>query len=528
MNPFAGTWPLVRLALRRDRMRIVLWVSAIGLITYATAVAEEGIYTTQAAIDSYAALVGSSPVTIAFGGPPVGLETLAGIVLYEVSFMMILGVSIMAVTSTSRHTRAEEETGRSELIRATEVGRHAGAVSALVTTAIACVLVGASVWLALAPSSLGGESAALVAAGVALLGLVHSAITLCLAQLFVHARTVTGAGLAVFAAGYVVRAAGDVRDDWLVWLSPIGWVQSTHVPVENRWWPLAVPVLATVLLVGLAVVLAERRDFGSGLLPTRPGRADAPRSLAGPLGLAWRMQRGGVVAWSVAVLLTAALVGTLGEAVADMAADNPVMADYLELSSGASVTESYLSTMVLILGLTAGAAGVWAAGHPGAAEDGGQLELVLAGPVSRARSMAANLVASVAGATVVLVSGGVGLAIGQVFATDAADAAAAFTAQLAYLPAVVTLVGVVALFDGWLPRWTWVGWVVLAFAFVIGWLGGLLDPPQWVVDLSPFSHTPKVPVESASGWALPVLLLVGAALMGAGMVGFRRRDIGAS
>ena len=93
---------------------------------------------------------------------------------------------------------------------------------------------------------------------------------------------------------------------------------------------------------------------------------------------------------------------------------------------------------------------------------------------------------------------------------------------------MLTLVGVVALIDGWLPRWTWVGWVVLAFSFVIGWLGSLLDPPQWVVDLSPFSHTPRVPVESASGWSLPVLALAAVAMVAVGHVGFRRRDIGVS
>lgn len=526
MTLFAGTWQLVRLALRRDRLRIPVWVLAIGGITYATAVSEEGLFQTQAAIDSYAALVGNSPVTVAFGGPPVGLDTIAGIIVYEASFMMILGVSLMAITMTSRHTRAEEESGRNELTRATEVGRHAGSAAALVTTATACLLVGAAVFLALAPSPLSTEAAALLGSGMAVLGLVHAAITLGLAQVFVHARTVTGAGLAVFAAAYVVRAAGDVREDWLVWLSPIGWVQASHVPAENRWWPLLVPLVATALLLALAVALAERRDYGGGLLPTLAGRAEAPPALSGSFGLAWQVKRGGVVAWSVSVLFLAALVGTLGDAMAEMAADNPMMADYLELSTGASITESYLATMVLIIGLTAGAFAVWAAGHPGAAEDEGQLDLVLAGPVSRTRSMVGDVAATVAGITTVLVSAAVGLAVGQAFATGAGDAVRAFAAQLAYLPAVLTMVGLVMLIDGWLPRWTWVGWVLLAFAFVIGWLGGLLDPPQWVVDLSPFSHTPRVPVESAAGWPLPALSVVALALLVVALVGFRRRDVG--
>lgn len=525
MTLFAGTLPLVRLALHRDRWQIPLWVLGIGATTYVTAVSEARVYPTQATIDAYAELVGGSPVTIAFGGPPVGLHTLAGVIVYEAAFMMILGVCLMAITMTVRHTRAEEESGRSEVLRSTEVGRHAASAAALVTTTVACLLVGAAVWVALAPSALTSGAALLLGAGVAALGLVHAAIALCVAQLFVHSRTAVGASLAVFAAAYVVRAAGDVRDDWLVWLSPIGWVQATHVPVDNRWWPLALPVLATGVLLAVAVWLAEQRDLGGGLLPTRPARTRAPRSLSGGFGLAWRIKRGGVLGWSASVLLLGSLVGTLGDAMADMARDNPTLADYLELGTGATVTESYLATMVLILGLTTGAFAVWASGHAGAAEDEGQLDVVLAGPTSRTRSMTTDVLATVAGSCVVLLAAGVGLALGQVFATDAGDAVVALGAQLAYLPAVLTLIGLVALIDGWLPRWTWVAWAVMAFALVLGWLGGLLDPPQWVLDLSPYSHVPRVPVEDVSAPALATLALVAGGLFLGGVVGFRRRDV---
>jgi ABC-2 type transport system permease protein len=526
VSPFTGTLPLVALALRRDRWQLPLWVLGIGGVTYATGVSEARVYETQASIDAYAELVGGSPVTIAFGGPPVGLHTMAGIIVYEAAFMMILGVCLMAITMTVRHTRAEEESGRSEVVRATEVGRHAASAAALVATTVACLLVGFSVWLALAPSALTSEAALVLGAGIAVLGLVHAAIALCLAQLFTHSRTAVGAALAVFAVAYVVRAAGDVRGDWLVWLSPIGWVQASHVPAENRWWPLAVPLLATAALLALAVWLAERRDLGAGMLPTRPAPDRARPSLSGAFGLAWRMKRGGVLGWSTAVLLLGSLVGTLGDAMADMAHDNPTLADYLALDSGATVTESYLATMVLILGLTVGAFAVWSAGHPGAGEDEGQLDLVLAGPTSRSRSLVDGVLATVAGSCVVLVAAATGLAVGQLFATDAVDALTAFGAQLAYLPAVLVLVGIVVLLDGWLPRWTWLAWAVVAVAVVIGWLGGLLDPPQWMVDLSPFSHVPRVPVEDVSAGALSALVLVAVGLAGAGLLGFRRRDVG--
>ena len=525
---FAGTWALVRLALRRDRVRAPLWVLGIAGTAGASGSAVAGIYRDQAAIDGYASLAETSAVTVAFAGPAVGLHTLAGIVVYETSLTAVLGVSIMAVMMMSRHSRAEEESGRSEVLRSTEVGRHAGGAAALIATSVVSVVLGLFLWLVLAPTPLSSAQAGLFGAGTAMLGIVYAAATLVLAQLFVHARTVTGSGLLVVGIGYVLRAAGDVREDWLVWTSPIGWVQATYVPTEARWWPLLLPLLAVPVLLAATVVLAERRDFGAGLVPTRSGPAEASRSLSGPFGLGWRMQRTAVLAWSVGVFTLSALIGSLGESMQDMIDDNPMLADYLEMTEGVSITDSYLATMLLIQGLVVAGFAVWSAGHPGADEGSGQLELVLSGPVGRTRSLLAALAVTVLATTLVMASSalGIGLTHGAVMG-DAGEGWEAFLAQLVYLPAILVLVGVVVLVDGWTPRWTGVAWALLAFYFVMGWLGGVLRPPQWLADLSAFEHTPRVPVESAAGVELPMLLVIGVALAAIGAVGRRRRDIGA-
>ena len=197
-----------------------------------------------------------------------------------------------------RHTRAEEEEGRAELVRAgrRRPGRrgrrdHAGdrrappcssALGQALATAAAQVPVG---------------DALLYGASVAALGLVFAGIALCTAQVFTHARAASGAALALFGVAYVVRGAGDVQDNGLVWLSPIGWSQATHATgADATWWPLLVPVVAVVLLVGLAVWLQGLRDAGAGLVAARPGRRDAAalavRAVrAGPAHPAWLAHR---------------------------------------------------------------------------------------------------------------------------------------------------------------------------------------------------------------------------------------------
>ena len=524
---FAGTWSLIRLALRRDRFRIPVWVVGIVATVYLSAASEQGLYDTQAQIDAYADVVGSSPATVAMAGPVVGLHTLAGIVMYETYLTVIAAVSIMAVLMVSRHTRAEEESGRTELVRATEVGRYASAASALVVTGGTCVLVGLGMALTLPSTPLGTESSVVYGAAMTVLGLVMAAVTLCFAQLFVHARSASGAGLAAFLLFYVIRAVGDVRGDGTVWLSPIGWVQATHIPTENRLWPLVLPMLLTVVLIGVAVLLADRRDFGGGMLPTRQGPTRAATTLRSPAGVAWRLQRGALLAWALALAATGAMVGTLGTSMQSMIKDNPDLAAYLAVVEGGSVIDAYQATFVLVMTLAVGGFAVWSAGRVEPEEGEGRLELVLAGPLARTRSLFEDLLVTLVCVAVLLLVSGVSAGLAYAVVSDDVDQGLRVSfAPLVYVPAILVLVGVVVLTYGWVPHWTWVGWLVLAFEAVIGWLGGLLKPPSWMVELSIFDRVPRYPLEPVS-WA-PLLLLsaAGLALVVTGWAGFRRRDIG--
>ena len=108
-------------------------------------------------------------------------------------------------------------------------------------------------------------------------------------------------------AAYLLRAAGDVGDGTLSWLSPIGWGQAMRPYAGERWWPLALSLVAGVGLVVAAVALRARRDEGAGLIAPRPGPATAKPSLTRPLGLALRLQRGVLLGWSAALFFSGRL-----------------------------------------------------------------------------------------------------------------------------------------------------------------------------------------------------------------------------
>ena len=84
----------------------------------------------------------------------------------------------------------------------------------------------------------------------------------------------------------------------------------------------------------------------------------------------------------------------------------------------------------------------------------------------------------------------------------------------------------VALF-GLLPRFSVSGsWSVLGVLVLLLLLGTTLRLSHWIMDISPFTHLPKLPGGVVHGLPLVLLGLIAIALTGAGLVGLRRRDLG--
>src|SRR5665809_136128 len=141
---------MIRLILRRDRIRIPLWIAAIaGVIVGSAASVTEG-YATQEEINAYAASVGANPAVVAMNGPAYALDTIGGVVVYETTLIGVVGVALMSLLFVTRHTRTEEETGRAELIQAGVVGGHARLAATLVVVAATNLLLGGLLAIGLA------------------------------------------------------------------------------------------------------------------------------------------------------------------------------------------------------------------------------------------------------------------------------------------------------------------------------------------------------------------------------------------
>jgi len=526
MTTLTGTGSLIRFILRRDRIRITVWIASILALVLSTATSVTGLYTSQEELSVAADIVGDNPALVAMNGPTYALDTYGGRVAWEVGAFGFAVVALMSMFLVGRQTRAEEESGRSELVRAAVVGRHAATTAALIVVAAINLVLGALVAISLIGLDLPPTGSIIFGASIAGIGLVFAAITAVGAQVTEHTRSVYGIVGAVIGATYVLRAAGDIVHNALTWLSPIGWAQATRSFGEERWLPLLLSLAIAVVLTWIAFALTAHRDVGAGLVPPKPGPPTASRYLTSPLGLALRLQRGSLIGWSAGVFLTGLAYGSIGQEVEKLVGDNEEMAELLAQAEG-SFTDSFFATTLLMLALISAGFMIQSALRPRSEESAGRAEPVLATAVGRGRWAGAHLVMAMGGTVVVIAAGGLGtgLAFG-ISIGDLSQVTRLLGAALVHTPAVWVLGGLTVAIFGIVPRASTAGWAALAAAFVIGFLGPLLDLPKSVSDASPFSHIPQAPAAAVTAGPLLTLTLIAAVLVVVGLAALRRRDIG--
>ena len=111
-------------------------------------------------------------------------------------------------------------------------------------------------------------------------------------------------------------------------------------------------------------------------------------------------------------------------------------------------------------------------------------------------------------------------------ADDSGQVGRIVVAALVQTPAVWTVVAIVVLAFGFAPRQTYLGWVALTVFVLLGEFGPLFKLDQAVMDLSPFTHIPRMPGGHLTAPPLLWLTAIAGGLIAVGLGGFRRRDAG--
>jgi ABC-2 type transport system permease protein len=517
-GPLSGTRMLLGLALRRDRLKLPLWTVLIAVfVPYFYGVL--GVTMGDDPQQTVDEMASAQVMLDVFAGPMYGLDAVTQeryFLLYTQEFLV--AAALMNVLLVVRHTRGEEQTGRAGLVRAGAVGRHAPLSAALLTALVTNVVLGVLLMLGTLSINFGLGSALLFASGITLTGLVFAAVTALLAQLVENGRAATGLVGVVLAAASILRGAGAAGGgDAPLWLSPLSWAPLTRTLVEERWWPLLIPVLLAAGLAAAAYALSARRDVGAGIVPPRLGRARAAAWLRSPLALAWRLQRTSIGWWGLGLGMLGLVWGSLAGAM------QPGMAEDL---LGGDIVHGYVSLVGVTQIFIVGVMGLQLMGRLRTEETARRHLPALAGTASRAAWLGSWLTVTCGGVVLVTVLAAAGTALGAAGSVgDPALAGAAFGAMIARVPELLLLVGVAALLYGLAPRWQGLAWAVLGFGMVARFFGPSLAWPDVVLALSVFQHIPRLPVEPFDAAPLVVLTVLAAGVVAAGLVAFRRRDV---
>ncbi|HEX2362738.1 MAG TPA: ABC transporter permease [Jiangellaceae bacterium] len=542
MTAFTGTGRLVRLALRRDRVQLPLWLTGLILVQAVTISSIVGLYPAESDRIALAMSSARSPVSLMFNGLVSG-PSMGATVVTQGFLTVAIGAALMSTLAVVRHTRQNEETGRAEMIGAGIVGRHASLTAALLVAIAANVVLAFASAAVLIANDLPAASSLAAGAEVGAVGITFAAVAAVAAQAAETSRGANALAAAAVGATFVLRAVGAVTGHvsdngvtvisaWPTWLSPIGWGEEVRAFDQDNWWIFGLFGLAFAGLVGTAFVLTAHRDIGAGLRSVRPGPPVAVARLLSPLGLAWRLQRGVLYGWAAGVAVLGAIFGGVADEIEEFAGDSEEMADYLDQLGGAGqLTDLYFAVSLGLAAIVVAAYATQALLRLRSEEAAGRAEPILATAVSRTRWMWSHIGVTLVGIVLLVVLAGLaaGVTYGLVIGDVAGQAPRLVAAALAYLPAVLVVAGLVVAAFGILPsRAVAIAWTAVAVFFLMAQLGPLLDLPQAVLDVSPFTHIPAVPSADLTIVPLVVLIAVAVALAIAGLAGFRRRDLATS
>jgi len=526
---FANTGRLVRFMLRRERIVSVLWLVSLILFSYSLAAGMGEMF--DAPARQALAETMKNPAMIAMMGPVYGAENYTvGAMYSQTMFLWVaMAVAAMNIFLVVRHTRADEERGRAEVVRSLPTGRlavlNAAIITALIVNTILAVFTGLGI-ASVGEESMGFGASMLYGAALGIFGFFFAAAAALFSQLSSSSRGATGYSFIALAVLYMLRAAGDVSGETLSLISPLGLIQRPQFFVESKLLPVLVVLAETLVVAAIAYALNAVRDIDQGYISARPGRSEGSKLLSSSSGLAFRLLRNSMIAWVVFLFCLGASYGTILPDI-DMFIEE---SEFYQLVVGANDEythmEMFSTTINIIAAIFAVVPLMTITLRPRTEEREERAEQIFAKPVSRGRFLAGYVLPAFLLSILLQLSSVLGLYMASVaFLDKPLSLTFLLKANLVYLPALWVMIGFAVFLTGLLPRATGFIWAYFGFSFFAVFMGRMMDLPSFLPKLSPFGFIPQLPVDEVNFTTLFILALVALSLTLTGTVFYKRRDL---
>ena len=530
-DKFYNTSVLLKLILRRERITSSVWILLIAgfvslLATGVTVALDEPSRAEMV-------LVLNNPAMVAMIGPIIGGDVPTFGAMYTTLMLLFtaIAVVVMNVMFVVRHTRADEEKGRYEVVRSLPTGRlaHLSAtiIATIVINVILAILTGIGLFL-MGDESMCLNGSILWGALLGAVGLVFAAIAAVFSQLSANSKGAMGYSLFAMGIFYMVRAVGDVSVPALSLVSPLGLILQAEAYEANYWWPVFVLIGIAIPITLLACRLNLTRDIDQGLLPDKQGKAEGGRLLKTPFGLALKLTKTGLIVGFTTIFLIGASYGAIMGDIDGFIEANEFYQQMIMHVEGISLPILFAGLINFVAGMMALIPMIIYVKQARSEEKDIRAELVLATPVCRYTYLGSYVIIAYVSSVILQLLTTFGLWMSGVAVLPEPEEfplGTLLTANLVYLPAIWVIIGLTVLLIGVAPKMTGLIWAVYGGVFLLGMFGRMDIFPAWVNNLSPFGFVPQYPMEDINWISMIVLTGIAALLTVAGLIGFRNRDI---
>lgn len=512
----------------------VLWGVVFGAFVTTSALSYTDVYKTQADRDSLAAAFGANVSTSALFGPGPNLNTVTGYTAFHIWLTIALIGSVWALMTSTKLMRGEEDAGRWELLltgRTTR--RHAttqaltgllgGVFVAWIFTAVITVATGR-----LAEFDVAVKPALFFSLSLVMAPLIFAGVGALTSQIAATRRQAAAYGGWVLGASYALRMIADSGTGvhWLIWSSPLGWIEELRPLTASSALPL-IPIFLFTLAAGAAsVYLAGRRDVGAATLQVHPHAKSHFGLLGGHVRLSIRLMRPVLVSWGIAVLATGLLLGYVAFAAGETLSRSSMYNIYSRLGASGTGIEVFLGVSFLVLAvmLTFVAIGQMTATR--AEEADGRLDQLLSRPVTRTRWLFGRIAIAVIVLVIFGLLSGIAAWLGVATGTTKVSIVSLLGAGLNIVAPSLFVLGVTVLAIGVWPRATSAaGYGILAWSLLIEFIGGIGAMNRWLFDTSLFHQMSAAPAVSPNVTSDSMMVLIGVIAAVAGCVAFAHRDV---
>ena len=524
---FANLGKYMLFIIRRERINSLVWAICLTAFTISMALLYPNLFPNKEALaNMWNAL--NTPAMIAMMGPLYGSNslTLSISMAQQCMIWIAIAVIVMNILFVNRHTRADEELGRHQILTSLPIGRLSGPKATIELAFLLNLTIAIISALGLIATGLDGMSVAgafSYTLSLAAQGTLFAAITLLTAQLFSTSKGCLGVAFAILGLSYVLRANGDMSDNVLSIISPLGLGLRIQAFYKNDFLPVIFLYIEAIVVTGIAFWFNLRRDIGAGVFPAKKGKAHASFFLRSPFGFAWRLSRGSFFAWGFAIFIMSAMYGSVIGELGEFAKGNDVLQQILGDGSGSSIAEEALPMLCGVMALIATVPVIGTITRIYGEEKRHRIEQIYATSVSRKSIFTSFIGIAIIESIVFTLLSAIGLYVTS-YSANIVSFKTIAGASFIFVPAMLTLAGQTALFVGIAPKLTVIVWALFGYSFFVLYFGRLFNVPKWAVNISPFGTTPIL--KDVTARPLIVLCIIAIVL---GVIGFyggyKKRDI---